>query len=337
MESSREYLFDVLGAFESEYFGKGGQGKFVRYREWYISEKFLPRLALYPFLSSNKKVPGLNYRAIGGGFKDALSGHRYEFPSRADCLLIDDANTRVRGFYLHNDPLVVKIVANSKERLARARKDLEMRDRVQTAGRLFLPKMRHVEDEASHVLSLEDVVFGRKFHRYTDQKLFGSGVLDPLLDTYRSFGLEMAPLSDFYDRFERDALPSIVANLDSPVARDFLERFESLLDADGSTVASICHGDLVPSNIAIIGNKPMIFDWEYAARYPIPLDLLKPLSIPKHMGVGRMWATLREALEGDFLGDYELEDYLVLHIAYFAARRPHNLPRALELWQRLSP
>lgn len=329
-------LWDVLARWETIHLGKRLQpGRFARAKLWLVSESYANRLYLYPLGLARPSIPGLFRTNVFALIRSHLldGARRPVLPTTASAIQVSEDAERIRLFYLEREsqPLSVKIVSKESARAVHARAEVELRRRIESLGTIAVPKITDVEETDRQVCIVEEFVNGRRFSARRDSGILAEQILPQLLATYRALGLCDEPIGRFLPADLTVTLGPLLAGRREGEA--LLGRLAPLIEADPAVPSGLCHGDLLPSNLALSGGRAYVLDWGRAKSGPVAFDLLRlAAKYPKRPDLTR---AVRDAYEAAFpdracgLGD--------LITAYAAARiaaNPGHAGRHLAYWAR---
>lgn len=247
-----------------------------------------------------------------------------------------DAEVRLRAFYVgrgeetsclrlqgHVDPKTPGVM-----RAVRARRQV-----AEHAPTLAPTLLEHRIIEESDLGYLrETVVRGRPPKNRGEVEALCLPVASRLQELHRGVGIEARPLSVAASDDLAEGWRAFGTADEVP---DRLRRcVEDLIAADRDVEVSLCHGDLVASNILVFGAAPpegnfALVDWEHARKAPIAFDLAKlhlNAREPAHAS-----DLLRYALGGTVgvaAGSYRLEEQLALAQVQMLSWHRHRVARA---------
>ena len=324
----------AIAAWEAAHLGRRPtQRRFARGKAWLVSESYANRLYLYPLGLARPSIPGLFRTSVFALIRSHLldGERRPALPSSASALQISEQAERVRLFYLDREgpPLSVKMVGKESDRADHARAEIELRRRIESLGTVTLPKIIDVGESDGHICIAEEFVSGRRFSALRDLDSLARQILPQLLATYRALGLREEPLCGFLPADLAATLEPLLAGRREGEA--LLARLSPLLAADPAVVTGLCHGDLLPSNLALSGGRAYVLDWGQSKDGPVAFDLLRLAT--KYPGRPKLTRTVRTAYESAFPDqNCGFGDLVTAYAATRIAANPGNAKKHLAYW-----
>lgn len=329
-------LWDALSNWEAEHLGTRPQPRrFAQTKSWLIDERYAKQLWRYPLGLARPRIPGLFRTNVFGLIKSHLldGARRPRLASAAQAIQRSEDGARLRLFYLAPiaPPITVKMIRKSTERERQAREEIALRRRLEDLRTITVPPIREVSEDGRHLYVAEAFVSGRRFSIRRDAGLLVDRILPELLATYGALGVDQEPLG----RHLPAALPAVLREslAGQPRGSVFLDRLERIIMADPTVPTSLCHGDLLPSNLAVSGGRVYVLDWGRAARKPISFDLLRLASKYPHHDLAT--AAVRGALDTAVKDQAcSFEDQLTAYLGLRIAADPAAAARHLGYWAR---
>ena len=338
--SQHTRIFEALVDYEKDLpHGQSGEyNRFVANNHWLINTRYINNLFLYDTGLTRHKIPGLYRTNIYGLLKNYLTKKKtlVSLVSAADAIQIKEDGSRLRAFYLRGWPRrhTVKIVAEGSAYFQRARREIATRRRLAELKAIDFPRIEGVHEGKGFLFLAEELVLGRRFNGRRDRKLFLHSVLPQLAEMYRKHGVRYQPI----DRY----LPSdILTRMDNSLANDtaaaqLRRAMKGIIESHKEAAVSLCHGDLLPSNLAVAGRRVSFLDWEMAQEDVIAFDLLRmALKYPRLDYLG---AAIRDTMVGHFTDEgCGFEDLLAAYVTRRAVQDPLRAGEYLTYLRRHAP
>lgn len=184
--------------------------------------------------------------------------------------------SRIRAFYPQTEDrpaLCVKILEVKNIWMARAVNEIKQRCLLEELNTLLLPRITSHGLIGDYIYIAEEMIEGRRFSFRRDRDLFIHQALPELISTYQKAGVSKGPITDYFV----PNLPQNLLEIDD-TNKDYQHIASILTDTfnSGSLLdISLCHGDLVPSNLCRFNNKIYFLDWDASGRSAIIPDLLR--------------------------------------------------------------
>ena len=294
------------------------------------------------YKTTKYKIPGL-YRAAAVGLIKNYVIRRNEhelFPSAADVIMNRPNGARLRAFYItnHNHRYTLKIVCDDDRHkfIGALKREVALREKLASLKTINIPRVLGAEQRKHAFLLSEEMIFGRSFDARADRKLYLTKLLPQLRDTYLAYGVRYDPIQTFLPPDLSEKVITLVGKRSG--GRRFVEALQNVLESNGLAAVSLCHGGLVPCNIAVANGEVFFLDWKRAKEGLILLDLLKTaMKFPK---LTHMTENIREIMTANFIKhNCRFEDMLTVGIAHEILRTPRRIPNLLRVWRRhaLSP
>lgn len=274
-------ILHALGQSEHQHAGRPSSARrFVRTGPWLLNRAQAGLLA-------RARIPGLGLRHRCAALLGPLLGQSDAglLALAAPAIQLKDDMTRIRAFY----PLAqsrsaggacVKVVTATGALGARTVQETALRRQLEDAGTITLPRIRDTGTLGDFIYVYEELVCGRRFSLRRDAGLFIAQGLPQLLGTYTAFGVEAAPLRAQFPATLREDMAQLAARDAAfvPLSR----ALDAAWRDDPATPVGLCHGDMLPSNLAVAGDTLYFFDWEQSRRGALVSDLLRlPMKTPQ--------------------------------------------------------
>jgi hypothetical protein len=280
------------------------------------------------------RVPGYSHDDCLRSMLGRLLGKKMSIASRAVAIQLKLDMTRIRAFYLppregDGQGYCLKIVQADGATGIRMRQELELRAVLAEMGTANIPKISSSFERGGFIYLTEEIIIGRRFSIGRDARAYVAQGLPQMLATYKKFGVRYAPLSAHFD-------PAVVSQLRAMPGADaaLIAAVEKAFHRDADIPVSICHGDLLPSNMCIGADTFYLLDWDRSFEGAVALDLLRlPFKYPAHRG--GIAAAVLKALKTD-LGctDDAVSDQLAVYTARRILEQPKKATAYLDFWLR---
>lgn len=302
--------------------------RFAQRKVLLANARYLRRSIVLPAATGRLGIPGLRRGQTVGLLAGYMTGSTTvrALASRADAIQLKKNGTRLRAFYLPRGGCsqCVKIVDRQSPQASRLGDEIAVRRRLDRLATITVPAIKRIDEDSRYIYIVEDMVLGRRFDIRRDCARFLEQGLDELARTYRAHGVRHEPLS----RHLPANLPAAVAaNIHGrKFANAFMDRLRAALERNRPAAVSVCHGDLLPSNLAVSQGRIVFFDWEQAGEGLVSFDLLRlALKYPRARRLPPAIAACVKALSSDL--DVCFEDQFT---AYLATKIAGNQKRAVE-------
>ena len=312
--------------------------RFVTNNDWLVNTDYINNLFLYGTGMMRTKIPGLYRTNVYGLLKNyvAVRTAHVSLSSVADAIQITQDRSRLRAFYLTGPSRqhTVKIISQDSAYARGTRHEIEMRQQLAKLKAIRFPRIENVRESENFLLLAEELILGRRFNGRFDRRLFSDCVLPQLTEMYRAYGVRYLPLSG---QLPPDTDMKIDDALGGQAGADRLrEAMARVIEGDLEAAVSLCHGDLLPSNLAVAGGTVTFLDWEMAHEDVIAFDLLRiAFKYPK---LDYMMAAIRETMVRQFTErGCGFEDLLAAYVARKVALNPLRASEYLACWQRHVP
>lgn len=328
-------ILRALGAFECQLgHPDPKESRFVARRPWLFRAGWRLEL-LGQLLTRNVfAVPGLQPAHVLGLIAgNERSAHLPAYiRTHADAMQINGSHTRLRAFYLPRtgrSARSLKLVScEAPNLISEMRQEIGIRRQVEDIGTICVPPLGEVIEGNDYLCMTEDMVLGRRYTLLLDVPLFIETGLPQLAATYRALGYRRERYSAFVPSDLDTKLRKIrgTGGLADAVAR--------AQEADLEVSAGLCHGDLVPSNLAVSRDTLYFLDWGRSHDGLLAHDLcMLPFKDPRL--TLPMIRAVRETLVRNLDTAPESAD---AQIALYAAQRivahPRDARRFLYFWRK---
>lgn len=324
---------EALQAMEASHVGPLGRAvKFAWRGTWLVRLGYLmspPLLALGPLAGAKGagvRIPGLG-RAHSLRLLINFDGlHHLASASLGFQFKID--GTRMRAFLSGPEGMLcIKAVANGSDLATRTRQELAIRAQLKEFGHLRLPRIERVEDTEHYLFLFEEFINGRRFSGRRDAGLFIDKGLPQLVATYLAHGVSRRPLSD---ALASDFLPAL-ETIPAPAA--FISHTRGVVTANPLVSFSLCHGDLLPSNICIRRGEVIFIDFDRAGEGVLAFDLFRLLL--KYPRIATLQQGVTAALRHSFeMQPQNIADLMAVYLAQAMIAQPQRTPAFINIWQR---
>lgn len=338
-ENTLHPLYSTLSLFEQIFFRPPAQcmkdrtETFTLLLPWAIRSDFLYQ-HLRLFRKNIFKIPGLQGKHLLP-LMLSLEESRLSLTSRSVAFQVKSDMTRLRAFYRpeENRPAVsVKILKTNHASPERMLNKIEKRQLIESFGTISLPKTISTGVIEDYTYIVEELIEGRRFSFRKDIHLFISQALPELVSTYRLAGIRQENIAGLFP----SDLPQKLSELH--LNNKGLQHMASILDdafKTQSTVdVSLCHGDLVSSNLCRSHGKIYFLDWDCSDYKPIIPDLLRigmkhaPKASPLLDGIKEALSPIQQA--NPAIG-------LTATLAQRMVKLPRQQKELLSLWKRHYP
>lgn len=291
-----------------------------------------PWLARRLFLQG--QVPGYGHADAMRNILSGLCGNKLRIASAAASIQLKEDMTRIRAFYLADDMpagergYCVKIVQADAVTGPRMRDEIALRRRLETFGTLTLPTIFDNFEEGNFIYLIEEIIIGRRFSIVRDADAYIKHGLTQMLATYRCAGIHHAPLSSTFDAGMVEQLRKVAG-----IEPDFASAVEEAFARNPDIPLSLCHGDLLPSNMCLSGDKFYLLDWDRSFEGAVVQDLLRlPMKYPAAQN-GVAEAVLR-ALAEDLGGTPQTaRDQMAVYVGQRIMDAPARADRYQAFWR----
>lgn len=311
--------------------------KFARQGPWLASDNVILRLAAALFLPVRPPIPGLFRKHMAGLVLSRIfkAGCAPNLASSAEGMQIKLDGTRLRAFFLPSasfpEGLCLKIVPTDKVIAKRTRHEMDIRKKLTELGTITVPAVRSIRETAQYIFVSEELIAGQRFRMRQHERLYCRQGMAELVATYKAFGVSRAPLGDHYSLALGKKIETEIRQLSGGDA--FLCVLQAAASGSLNIPISMCHRDLLPSNLCVSNGKLYFLDWEMAAPGPVFTDLMQlPLRYPDRAGLFKAVVQLF-AREFEIEGD-EISHMFTALIAARIAKEPHKAKKFVDIWRR---
>ncbi len=246
---------------------------FLRHKTWLVSKGFV-------FTNKHlRQIPGLKFKHLLGLF---FKRNEITLNTSADAIQVSDNGNRLRAFYVE-EGTTLKIVRKESHYGEETLREVKLRDEISKKSNILIPKIESIEEKDGFVFVKELLIKGRSYNKKKDKALFCEQVIDPLKSFYQSMGIEKMPLSKalgvmtVFAHGNKDTMPK--------------ELFD-LIARNPEVSVSMCHNDVLASNLAVSDGWICFLDWGSALKTICGRDFvrigrhyLKDKNICNHMDI----------------------------------------------------
>lgn len=237
-----------LGEYE-----RAGKRAYAWRKAWLVRRDSLRSGLLAPG-APLRKIPGLRYSRILSVTLQGLREDPVEIPTDADAIQVGHAGSRLRSFMVAKKK-TLKVVRESSHYGPATLREIDWRTQIGPHG-LLVPRLDAHEAQGGYLFVHEELVEGRAFHMLRDRRLIVGSVLSPLAAFYEKFGMQQMPLDKALG-----PLPSFLRSGKWQAPAALLR----LVERNPSVSVSLCHNDLLPSNLAVSSKGVYFLDWGLAS------------------------------------------------------------------------
>jgi len=330
-------ILQALSDFETDKSGKHpAKQLFVCRYPWMVSGHFLKKSVMHLFALKRPPVPGLLFKHIPGLILNwAKSGSMHNhFASSADAIQLKHDHTRLRAFFLSsentNNNYCLKIVSNKHDIAYRTRDELKTRKALENFSSISIPKIIYTREDDMFIYIVEELIKGRRFRIWQDLKLFKNQGLRELSNTYQLYGVRYEPLQSYLPENIINKVARVLQGL--PHSDTFLHELQIAYSANPAVPVSLCHCDLLPSNIGVSNGRLYFFDWEKSQYGTIFHDLMKlPMKYPAI--TGKLIDAVLTLMKKDFsVNTLSLQHQFTTYTALRVSNKPENASVFLKIW-----
>jgi hypothetical protein len=270
-----ELLLAGIAPHEAEVFGSPATGaRFLGKGHWMVREGALAGM-IGRRLAGGGQIPGLTLgRLLAMASMRLAPGEGRHLASRADAILLNRWGTRLRTFHLGGGrPAAIKLVVKGTPKAERTATEIDARRTIEELGTIPLPRLVGVDETADLIRIVEELVLGRRFSGRRDLAPFIATVLPAFAATWAAYGRRLSPAGALVGEAAVATVRQTLAA--QPANGWFLARLERALARNPMLGVSICHGDLLPSNLCVTSRGITVFDWERAREWVAVFDLMK--------------------------------------------------------------
>lgn len=245
-------IFNELSFFYGDAFSS-----FVGRKTWLVRESALRRLPIAR-RPAVRRFPCFTHRRLLHLWLRTWKRERSELPSSAEAIQFSRDGLRVRAFDLARNRSY-KIVTEDSRYGAGTHNETRIRRDVLPGSGVTFPAIHAMYARGPFLFLEEDLVQGRPWSIHADGRRFRETVAVPLMRLYEHHGISTRPLSAALDGSVLRAAEQIDDTL--PLG----QHLRRLIRRDPLVATGLCHGDLVPSNLAVGAEGVVFLDWEKAA------------------------------------------------------------------------
>jgi hypothetical protein len=283
------------------------------WRKAWLVRRDLLAAGLFSPSSPLRKIPGLRYGRLLGVAAANIQGAPVELPVNADAIQVGEPGSRLRSF-VSREKRTLKVVRENSHYGPATRREIEWRGRMKRHP-LLVPRLDAHEARDGYLFLHEELIEGRAFNLRRDHALLPSAVFAPLADFYEAFGLSpmpldaaLGPLTGFLSGSNGGWRP--------PAA------LPALLARNPSVSVSLCHNDLLPSNLAVTAKGVYFLDWGLASFSLCGRDFVKiGCNRLKNNGIRSQAAALVQRLHR---GKLSLDELEMIEEAFDAYKKFHR-------------
>jgi hypothetical protein len=277
---------------------------------WLVQRRLL-RTALSKF-SAIRNIPGLKVRDIVGTWLSRTRLSDLNLPSSADAIQVGKPGTRLRTFQ-YGKRVTLKAVREDSHYGPATRRELNWRAAIPKTSSLLIPQVLGHECRDGVLRVEEQLVTGHRYSVRRNRALFFPHIVAPMARFYEDFGVQRVPLSQ--------ALGPVKVFLDSHQAECGSD-LKRLLELDPEVAISLCHHDLVSSNLAVTAAGVYFLDWGASSLGICGRDFLR---IGRHyMNNKAMKEELNEHIRKLHNGKLTLDQLVLIQHAYSAYLKFHR-------------
>lgn len=237
----------------NDYEPNARESDFLWQKVWITKKSQTLKTLLWCKSCNLAKIPGLYKNKLFGLF---LKGDRVTIKTSADAALVSDNGNRLRAFYV-SEGKTLKIVRKDSFYGEEIFKEFELREEIAKKSKILMPEMGEIKEQGEFIYLTEKLIEGRRYSVKRDKALFCSKIITPLIEFYSSMGMEKMPLKDALD----DMTEFAYANKDK-VNPKLME----LIEKNPEISVSLCHNDVLSSNLAVSGDDVYFLDWGSAIK-----------------------------------------------------------------------
>ena len=224
---------------------------FVWRKAWLARRSLLPT-ALLGLKSPLRKIPGLRYSRLTGLLADGLRKKPVEIATDAHAIQVGKTGNRLRTF-LPKNKTTLKVVRETSHYGSATLREIELRSNM-AGSNILVPQLMDHERKNGFLFVREQLIEGRSYNIRRDRHLFCTQIIAPLVTFYEHTGITMMPLTD--------ALGPMTAFITKVQADgSIFARLSTLISENPQVAVSLCHNDVLPSNLAVTKNGVYFLDW----------------------------------------------------------------------------
>ncbi len=311
---------------------EAAERRFLWREPWLVSSAYIGDAFRHPARSRASTIPGLRrpgpFRILASRLP--FGGGALLLATAAEAVLLEDEDDAMRVFYAGRDgeARTIKVVTLGSTHERAMRNEVETLTLLAGYDTIAVPGVIDTHEQGAHLFVIQEFAPGRRYEGRRDQRRFVYSALPQLLATYRRHGIRAAPLGEV---LQRDTLPRVreIAG-DKDSAPPFLARLARVVAADPAVPVSLCHGDLMPSNLVISSGRTVFLTWERAREDCVVFDLARfAMAQPRSRYLNRAVAAAAAQLGA---GQDAYGDQLTAFVARRMLRDPKAAERLLAYW-----
>ena len=269
----------------------GAVSTFVWRKAWLVRSNLLAG-AILGAKSPLRKIPCLRYSRLLGLLASGWREKPVDIATDADAIQVGKNGDRLRSF-LCQKGITLKVVRENSHYGPATLREIGLRSKM-TGSSLLVPKLIGHERKNGFLFVREQLIEGRSYNIRRDRHRFCTQVVAPLAAFYEHTGITMMPLSD--------ALGPMTAFLaGGRLDGTMFARLSALIAENPRVAVSLCHNDVLPSNLAVTREGVYFLDWGFAISTLCGRDFVR-------MGV-------------EYMGDAAIRECMQSHISRFHRSR----------------
>lgn len=246
--------------------GKGAPVAFTWRRSW-LAQQHLAASTLYRPRALLGRIPGLRFKHLTALFLSSYCDEPFEIATDAEAIQVDDSGSRLRSFMLKQQT-TVKVVRADTRYGPQTNHEFETRAQIAARSSLLVPKCGERYTKQGLIFLREQMIEGRIFNVRRDKRIFCPQVVEPLTKFYEEWGVTMTPLCEAI-------MPLASFAAQGRLTPELQAKLSPLLAANPMAAVSLCHNDILSSNLAVSKNGVYFLDWGVSAPSLCGLDFFK--------------------------------------------------------------
>lgn len=227
----------------------GGASASFAWRGAWLTRSDLTGNVLWQKNNPLRRIPGLRYSRLPSLLFSQLFDKPIPFPAQTDAVQVGKSGDRLRAFNVH-DAQSLKVVREDSHYGPTTKHEVALRQEIARDATAFLvPRMEGWEQKGNYLFVREELIAGRSYNVRRDRNLFIDCIVRPLADFYVRRGIMMMPLSEALG-----PMTAFAQTLEDQVLKNLLAR-------NPMTAVSLCHNDVVSSNLAVTKKGVYFLDW----------------------------------------------------------------------------
>ncbi len=249
-------IIDKLSKYEATH-----EQIFLWHKTWLV-KKDNAFNALFNTSCDLRQIPGFKIKHLLGLL---FKGKEISLQTSADAIQVSDNGNRLRAFYV-SEGKTFKIVRKESHYGEETLHEVKFRAEILQKSNILVPKIESTEEKDGFVFVKEFLIKGRAYKKKKDKALFCEQIIGPLKSFYKSIGMDKMPLSKalgvmtVFAHGNKDIMPK--------------ELFD-LIARDPEVAVSMCHNDIVASNLAVSDGQIYFLDWGSALKTICGRDFVK--------------------------------------------------------------